>query len=68
MEVHLKGGEEKITLEFLQTFKDLQLQGNYRIFYWEANYIWNIANKQFNYLPYAEIVLRKINPEKSCAK
>ena len=67
-EVHLDPPEKKVTLEFLQTFKDLQLQGNYRIFNWEANNCWKNSNgKKYDYFGLAEIVLKKIDPYTSCA-
>ena len=68
MEIHLEPPEEKVTLEFLKTFQDLQLNGNYRIFNWEANSCWKNFNKQYEYFGLSEIVLKKIPPDNSCAK
>ena len=67
MEVHLQPPEEKVTLDFLRTFKNLELQGNYRIFNWEANNCWKNYNKKYDYFGLVEIVLKKINPESSCS-
>ena len=68
IEVHLVGAEEKNqTSEFLHTIKDLHLKGNYRIFNWEANNCWKNYNKNEDYFRLAEIVLKKINQEVSCA-
>ena len=68
LEVHLEPPEKKVTLEFLQRFIDLQLQGNYRIFNWEANNCWkNVKGKKYDYFALAEIVLKKIDPYLSCA-
>ena len=66
MEVHLEPPEEKVTLEFFKTFKDLELIGNYRIFNWEANNCWKTYNKDIEYFGLSEIVLKKIDPENSC--
>ena len=66
MEVHLEPPEEKVTLEFFKTFKDLELIGNYRIFNWEANNCWKNYNKDIEYFGLSEIVLKKINLKNSC--
>ena len=66
MEVHLEPPTQNVTLDFLQTFKDLQLQGRFRIFNWEANNCWKNVNKQYKYFGLSEIVLKKIDPMNSC--
>ena len=68
IEVHLEPPEEKVTLEFLQTFKDLELQGNFRIFNWEANNCWKNYNRNYDYFGLVEIVLKKINLNSSCSR
>ena len=68
MEVHLEPPEEKVTLEFLQTFKDLELKGNFRIFNWEANNCWKNYNRNYDYFGLIEIVLKKINPSNACSR
>ena len=68
MEIHLEPPEEKVTLEFLKTFQDLQLIGNYRIFNWEANNCWKNFKKRYEYFGLSEIVLKKIPQDNSCAK
>ena len=67
IEVHLEPPEKKVTLEFMQTFKDLELQGNFRIFNWEANNCWKNYNRNYDYFGLIEIVLKKINLNSSCA-
>ena len=64
MEVHLNSNPESDTKAFFQTFKDLHLQGNYRIFNWEANNCWT-KSTIYHYL--FEIVLKKINPTNLCS-
>ena len=66
MEVHLEPPTQNVTLEFLQTFKDLQLQGRFRIFNWEANNCWKNLNKKYRYFGLSEIVLKKVDPTNSC--
>ena len=69
MEVHLDPPEEDVTLEFLQTFKDLELLGNFRIFNWEANNCWkNTWGRNFEYYGLIEIVLKRIYPSNMCSK
>ena len=68
MEVHLEPPEEKVTLEFLKTFKDLELKGNFRIFNWEANNCWKNYNRNYDYFGLIEIVLKKINPSTACSR
>ena len=59
--------QERQTLEFLQTIKDLHFKGNYRLFNWEANSCWKGYKNRNAYLPLAEIVLKKIKPDASCS-
>ena len=69
MEVHLDPPEAGVTLEFLQTFKDLELIGNFRIFIWEANNCWkNIWGRNLDYYGLIEIVLKKVNSNNLCSK
>ena len=66
MEVHLEPPTQNITLEFLQTFKDLQLKGHFRIFNWEANNCWKNVNKKSKYFGLSEIALKKVDTMNSC--
>ena len=67
VEIHLQASEEQPTLDFLQTFKNLSLVGNFRHFNWEANNCWKNLNKNMNFFGLVEIVLKKINPTTSCS-
>ena len=68
IEVHLEPPEPKVTTEFLKTFLDLHLKGQFRIFNWEANNCWKNYNRNIEYFGLSEIVLKKIDRENSCAK
>ena len=52
----------------IETFKELQIQGNFRIFHWEANKYWKSINKHYLYFGLSEIVLKKIDPMNLCVK
>ena len=67
-EIHLSPHEENATLNFFESFKDLELQGNFRIFNWEANNCFKNYNKDWDYFGFAEIVLKKINTSSSCSR
>ena len=69
IEVHLEEpSQEKKTLEFLKTFQQLHLIGNYRIINWEANNCWKYLNKRHDYFAVSEIVLKKIDTENPCVQ
>ena len=68
IEVHLASPEPKMTLKFLKTFLDLQLEGDFRIINWEANNCWKNLNKKMDYFGLSEIVLKKIHSEDVCTR
>ena len=68
IEVHLHTPEPAITLKFLETFLDLHLKGQFRIFNWEANNCWKNYKKNADYFGLSEIVLKKTDPENLCTK
>ena len=68
IEVHLEPPEPAITLKFLETFLDLHLKGQFRIFNWEANNCWKNYKKNADYFGLSEIVLKKTDPENLCTK
>ena len=68
IEIHLLSPEEETTLDFLKTFIDLNLIGNFRIINWEANNCWKNLNKKKDYFGLSEILLKKINPVNICTR
>ena len=68
IEIHLLSPEEETTLDFLKTFIDLNLIGNFRIINWEANNCWKNLNKKKDYFGLSAILLKKINPVNICTR
>ena len=71
LEIHLNSHDQKrSTKRFFQTFKDLQLMGNYRIINWDPNGCWRNENEHginASYYDLFEIVLKKITASDECA-
>ena len=68
LEIHLDVNDRKnSTKRFFQTFKDLQLLGNYRIINWDSNGCWKTMYSNSRYYDFFEIVLKKITASDECA-
>ena len=68
MEVHLGGNNAMFRLRFLETLRNLQLKGNFRIFNWEANNCWKNLKRNDQYFSLAELAFKKINTKSSCSR
>ena len=67
VEVHLQPPDDlKVAQNFLQTFKELNFQGNYRLINYEANNCWKNHNSKYQYFSLFEIVLKKIQTNPMC--
>ena len=64
LEIHLNS---LTTKRFLQTFKDLQLSGNFRIFNYYPNGCWKNMVSNTRYYDLFEIVLKRISASDECA-
>ena len=68
LEIHISSSNEvNSTKDFFQTFKNLQLVGNFRIFNWDPNKCWKNQGN-YNFFHLFEVAFRKINPSTSCSK
>ena len=68
LEIHIEHGLASMR-HFFQTFKDLQLRNQFRIFSWDPNICWkNFDKNAGKYFRLTEIVFRKIDPENACSR